>query len=201
MDVSNCDTEEGVAKGSGLASAVAPPARAGRWETASRRAGRVGLFPLVLSGAFYTCVGGQGGPDCACADDGAPPCMTWLSPQQVLARCLAPDIEALTSAPAFQQGYWSNQHAALVPRGVGRQQCPHPCFLPAATGADSAIFCGLSDARATRRPGSAACSTGNVIRVIEEWLSRAPPPQRLAQLQRETTPARAGRGLRAEIHA
>ena len=127
--------------------------------------------------------------------------MTWLSPQQVLARCLAPDIEALTSAPAFQQGYWSNQHAALVPRGVGRQQCPHPCFLPAATGADSAIFCGLSDARATRRPGSAACSTGNVIRVIEEWLSRAPPPQRLAQLQRETTPARAGRGLRAEIHA
>ena len=83
--------------------------------------------------------------------------MTWLSPQQVLARCLAPDIEALTSAPAFQQGYWSNQHAALVPRGVGRQQCPHPCFLPAATGADSAIFCGLDDARATQRPGGAAC--------------------------------------------
>ena len=127
--------------------------------------------------------------------------MTWLSPQQVLARCLAPDIEALTPVPAFQRSYLSDQHAALVPRGVCRQQCPHPCFLPAATGADSAIFCGLSDARATRRPGSAACSTGNVIRVIEEWLSRAPPPQRLAQLQRETTPARAGRGLRAEIHA
>ena len=44
---------EGVAKGSRLASAVAAP-RAGRWETASRCAGRVGLFPLVLSGAFYT---------------------------------------------------------------------------------------------------------------------------------------------------
>ena len=66
--------------------------------------------------------------------------MTWLSPQQVLARCLAPDIEALTSAPAFQQSYWSTQHAALVPRGVCRQQCPHPCFLPAATGADSGSF-------------------------------------------------------------
>ena len=58
----------------------------------------------------------------------------------------------------------------------------------------------LEDARATRRPASAALSTGNVVRVIEEWLSRAPPPQRLAQLQRETTPD-AGRGLRAEIHA
>ena len=66
--------------------------------------------------------------------------MTWLSPQQVLARCLAPDIEALTSAPAFQRSYWSNQHAALVPRGVCRQQCPHPCFLPAATRADSGSF-------------------------------------------------------------
>ena len=66
--------------------------------------------------------------------------MTWLSPQQVLARCLAPDIEALTSAPAFQRSYWSHQHAALVPRGVCRQQCPHPCFLPAATRSDSAGF-------------------------------------------------------------
>ena len=44
---------EGVAKGSRLASAVTAP-RAGRWETALRCAGRVGLFPLVLSGAFYT---------------------------------------------------------------------------------------------------------------------------------------------------
>ena len=44
---------EGVAKGSGLASAVAA-ARAGRCETKLRCAGRVGLFPLVLSGAFYT---------------------------------------------------------------------------------------------------------------------------------------------------
>ena len=83
--------------------------------------------------------------------------MTWLSPQQVLARCLAPDIEALTPVPAFQRSYLSDQHAALVPRGVCRQQCPHPCFLPAATGADSAIFCGLSGAGATRRPASAAC--------------------------------------------
>ena len=55
------------------------PARAGRWETASRRAGRVGLFPLVLSGAFYTCVGSQGGPDCACAS-GAPPHDLAVSP-------------------------------------------------------------------------------------------------------------------------
>ena len=83
--------------------------------------------------------------------------MTWLSPQQVLARCLAPDIEALTPVPAFQRSYLSDQHAALVPRGVCRQQCPHTCFLPAATGADSAIFCGLDDARATQRPGGAAC--------------------------------------------
>ena len=113
--------------------------------------------------------------------------MTWLSPQQVLARCLAPDIEALTSAPAFQQSYWSNQHAALVPRCVGRHQCPHPCFLPAATRSDSGSFCGSS--MRARRSGRAALrvSAGNVIRVIEEWLSRAPPPQRLAQLQRETT--------------
>ena len=73
-------------------------------------------------------------------DDGAPAGMTWLSPKAVLARCLAPDIEALTSAPAFQQSYWSNQHAALVPRSVCRQQCPHPCFLPAATRADSGNF-------------------------------------------------------------
>ena len=75
-----------------------------------------------------------------CLDDGAPAGMTWLSPKAVLARCLAPDIEALTSAPAFQQSYWSNQHAALVSRSVCRQQCPHPCFLPAATRADSAGF-------------------------------------------------------------
>ena len=34
--------------------APSPPSRAGRWETALRCAGRVGLFPLVLSGAFYT---------------------------------------------------------------------------------------------------------------------------------------------------
>ena len=55
------------------------PPRAGRWETASRCAGRVGLFPLVLSGAFYTCVGSQGGPDCACAS-GAPPHDLAVSP-------------------------------------------------------------------------------------------------------------------------
>ena len=79
-----------------------------------------------------------------CLDDGAPAGMTWLSPKAVLARCLAPDIEALTSAPAFQQSYWSNQHAALVSRSVCRQQCPHPCFLPAATRSDSGSFCGSS---------------------------------------------------------
>ena len=180
--------------------APSPPARAGRWETALRCAGRVGLFPLVLSGAFYTCVGSQGGPDCACLDDGAPPCMTWLSPQQVLARCLAPDTEALTSAPAFQRSYWSTQHAALVPRGVGRQQCPHPCFLPCRNWSRQRYFCGLVT-RASRggRPALRA-SAGNVIRAIKASLSRAPPPRRLAQLQRETTPD-AGRGLRAEIHA
>ena len=129
---------EGVAKGSGLASAVAPPARAGRWETASRCAGRVGLFPLVLSGTFIRELGVR--EDQTARVPLELRRMTWLSPQQVLARCLAPDIEALTSAPAFQRSYLSDQHAALVPRGVCRQQCPHPCFLPAATGADSAIF-------------------------------------------------------------
>ena len=135
-----------------------------------------------------------------CLDDGAPAGMTWLSPKAVLARCLAPDIEALTSAPAFQQSYWSNQHAALVPRSVCRQQCPHPCFLPAATRSDSGSFCGSS--MRARRSGRAALrvSAGNVIRAVKASLSRAPPPRRRAQLQRETTPT-AGRGLRAEIHA
>ena len=114
------------------------PPRAGRWETASRCAGRVGLFPLVSSGAFYTCVGSQ--EDQTARVPLELRRMTWLSPQQVLARCLAPDTEALTSAPAFQRSYWSDQHAALVPRGVCRQQCPHPCFLPAATRADSGSF-------------------------------------------------------------
>ena len=116
----------------------APSLRAGRWETASRRAGRVGLFPLVLWALFIRELGVREDQTAR-----APPSsyrMTWLSPQQVLARCLAPDTEALTSAPAFQRSYLSDQHAALVPRGVGRQQCPHPCFLPAATRADSASF-------------------------------------------------------------
>ena len=126
--------------------------------------------------------------------------MTWLSPQQVLARCLAPDIEALTSAPAFQRSYWSHQHAPLVPRGVGRQQCPHPCFLPCRNWSRQRYFAAL--AMRARRGGRPALrvSTGNVIRAIEEWLSRAPPPRRRARLQRETTPT-AGRGLRAAIHA
>ena len=125
--------------------------------------------------------------------------MTWLSPKQVLARCLAPDIEALTPVPAFQRSYLSDQHAALVPRGVCRQQCPHTCFLPAATGADSAIFCGLDDARATQPPASAACSTGNVIRAIKASLSRAPPPRRPAPLQgRANTRARRPRPSRRD---
>jgi len=53
-----------------------------------------------------------------------------------------------------------------------------------------------------RRSGRAAlrASAGNVMRAIKASLSRAPPPQRRAQLQRETTPT-AGRGLRAAIHA
>ena len=93
MDVANSGAaEEGVAKGSGLASAVAL-GRAGRWETASRRAGRVGLFPLVLWALFIRELGVREDQTAR-----APPSsyrMTWLSPQQVLARCLAPDIEAL----------------------------------------------------------------------------------------------------------
>ena len=132
-------------------------------------------------------------------DDGAPAGMTWLSPKAVLARCLAPDIEALTSAPAFQQSYWSNQHAALVSRSVCRQQCPHPCFLPAATRSDSGNFA-AQVMRARRGDRAALRFQLETSYAIEEWLSRAPPPQRLAQLQRETTPT-AGRGLRADRHA
>ena len=150
------------------------------------RTRRVVYFGLI---GRFLCVSWESGRTRlrVCLDDGAPAGMTWLSPKAVLARCLAPDIEALTSAPAFQQSYWSNQHAALVPRSVCRQQCPHPCFLPAATRSDSGSFCGSS--MRARRSGRAALrvSAGNVIRVIEEWLSRAPPPRRLAQLQRETT--------------
>ena len=125
--------------------------------------------------------------------------MTWLSPQQVLARCLAPDIEALTSAPAFQQSYWSTQHAALVPRGVCRQQCPHPCFLPAATGADSAIFCGLRDARAPRRPGRALllnCQRHTRDRSIPEPRAAAATPSTVAK--RDNTPLRRPRPSRRD---
>ena len=129
---------EGVAKGSGLARAVAA-ARAGRaGGTASRCAGRVGFFPLVLWALFIRELGVREDQTARVPLELLR--MTWLSPQQVLARCLAPDTEALTSAPAFQQSYWSDQHAPLVPRSVGRQQCPHPCFLPAATRADSGSF-------------------------------------------------------------
>ena len=131
---------EGVAKGSGLARAVAA-ARAGRaGGTASRCAGRVGFFPLVLWALFIRELGVREDQTARVPLELLR--MTWLSPQQVLARCLAPDTEALTSAPAFQQSYWSNQHAALVPRGVGRQQCPHPCFLPCRNWSRQRYFCG-----------------------------------------------------------
>ena len=131
---------EGVAKGSGLASAVAASARGTLGDgVAVCRTRRVVYFGLI---GRFLCVSWESGRTRLRVrlDDGAPAGMTWLSPKAVLARCLAPDIEALTSAPAFQQSYWSNQHAALVSRSVCRQQCPHPCFLPAATGADSGSF-------------------------------------------------------------
>ena len=62
---------------------------------------------------------------------------------------------------AFQRSYLRVQHAALVPRCVGRHQCPHPCFLPAATRSDSGSFCGSS--MRARRSGRAALrvSAGN----------------------------------------
>ena len=125
--------------------------------------------------------------------------MTWLSPKQVLARCLAPDIEALTPVPAFQRSYLSDQHAALVPRGVCRQQCPHPCFLPAATGADSGSFAVLSDARATRRPGSAACSNWQRHtrdKSIPEPRAAAATPSTVTK--RENTPLRRPRPSRRD---
>ena len=189
---------EGVAKGSGLARAVAA-ARAGRaGGTASRCAGRVGFFPLVLWALFIRELGVREDQTARVPLELLR--MTWLSPQQVLARCLAPDIEALTSAPAFQQSYWSTQHAALVPRGVGRQQCPHPCFLPAATRSDSGSFAAERCARDAAAGRRCVFQLATVIRAIKASLSRAPPPRRRARLQRETTPT-AGRGLRAAIHA
>ena len=136
-----------------------------------------------------------------CLDDGAPAGHDLAVSQASPCKVSGARYRGSEEGTAFQRSYLSVQHAALVPRCVGRHQCPHPCFLPAATRSDSGSFCGSS--MRARRSGRAALrvSAGNVIRVIEEWLSRAPPPQRLAQLQRETTPARAGRGLRAEIHA
>ena len=154
MDVANLDME-GVARGSSLASAVAASARGTLGDgVAVCRTRRVVSFGLIGRFLYVRWESGRTRLRVCLAELRR---MTWLSPQQVLARCLAPDIEALTPVPAFQRSYLSDQHAALVPRGVCRQQCPHPCFLPAATRADSAIFCGLSDARATQRPGSAAC--------------------------------------------
>ena len=125
--------EEGVAKGSRLASAVAA-ARSGVWETASRCAGRVVSLSWFLRWALSI----RAGPDSPRHELMME--LRRLSPKQVLAKRLAPDIEALRPAPALKSSYLSNQHAALVPRCVCRQQCPHPCFLPAATRADSGNF-------------------------------------------------------------
>ena len=136
---------EGVAKGSRLASAVAA-ARSGVWETASRCAGRVVSLSWFLRWALSIRAGRAGRDSRAGLRDQTLPDtssmmeLRRLSPKQVLAKRLAPDIEALRPAPALKSSYLSNQHAALVPRCVCRQQCPHPFFWPAATRADSAGF-------------------------------------------------------------
>ena len=69
--------EEGVAKGSRLASAVAA-ARSGVWETASRCAGRVVSLSWFLRWALSI----RAGPDSPRheLDDGAPPAVSQASP-------------------------------------------------------------------------------------------------------------------------
>ena len=68
VDVANHDME-GVAKGSGLASAVAPASARGTLGdgVAACRTRRVVSFGLI--GRFLCVIGSQGGPDCACASE------------------------------------------------------------------------------------------------------------------------------------
>ena len=131
---------EGVAKGSGLASAVAASARGTLGDgVAVCRTRRVVYFGLI---GRFLCVSWESGRTRlrVCLDDGAPAGMTWLSPKAVLARCLAPDIEALRKVPAFQRSYLSVQHAALVSRSVCRQQCPHRAFCLPQLDQTAAVF-------------------------------------------------------------
>ena len=135
--------------------APSPPARAGRWETALRCAGRVGLFPLVLSGAFYTCVGSQGGPDCACAS-GAPPHDLAVSPASPCkvsgARYRGSDIG--TSLPTELLEYST---CCACPSWRLQAAVSPSVFFACRNWSRQRQFRGLRDARATRRPGSAAC--------------------------------------------
>ena len=114
-----------------------------------------------------------------------------LSPKQVLAKRLAPDIEALRPAPALKSSYLSNQHAALVPRCVCRQQCPHPS-LACRNSRRQRRFCGLSDAR------DAAAGQ----RCVFNW-QRHTRDKRIAEPRAvaATNTRDAGCGLRADRHA
>ena len=144
---------EGVAKGSGLASAVAASARGTLGDgVAVCRTRRVVSFGLIGRFLYVSWESGR-------TRLRVPRC--WSSRRH--------DLAVLPSSPckvsgaryrgseegtAFQRSYLRVQHAALVPRCVGRHQCPHRAFCLPQLDQTAAVFAArvcARDAAAGRR--------------------------------------------------
>ena len=145
---------EGVAKGSGLASAVAASARGTLGDgVAVCRTRRVVSFGLIGRFLYVRWESGRTRLR-VCLDDGAPAGHDLAVSQASPCKVSGARYRGSEEGTAFQRSYLSVQHAALVPRCVGRHQCPHPCFLPAAPRSDSGSFAAercARDAAAGRR--------------------------------------------------
>ena len=87
-------------------------------------------------------------------DDGAPAGMTWLSPEASPCKVSGARYGGSEEGTAFQRSYLRVQHAALVPRCVGRHQCPHRAFCLPQLDQTAAVFAArvcARDAAAGRR--------------------------------------------------